>query len=160
MTNKKKILNVIGGIAGIAFSILIIGQLLPKEEESCKETSEKIIFYPESVYALYDWFEKGCPPEVIPELLTIPANQIMEQLLLQNENNAPMFKDVLYGFSCNHALPEDTYLIEEAYTNRQQVIELMSALSDSAIAGKTIEYVLEYFLQNSNLLNNFRYISP
>ncbi|MDR2907852.1 MAG: hypothetical protein LBU91_07695 [Bacteroidales bacterium] len=104
-----------------------------------------ITIHSESVDSLLRWFNNGCSTEEIPSLLRIPANQIMEQLLHSNEKDAITFSEALHRFSAEHSLPNNDYLLNDAYTKREQISALMKAFTDSVIKKQPLDDVKTYF---------------
>ncbi len=108
------------------------------------KAQERIIIYSESIDSLFNWFNNGFMEDEIAHLLTIPANQIMEQLLLENEKDASTFTDVLLRFKVEHSLPNNDYLLNDAYEKQEQILKLRKSLLDFILDHDPIGYVKGY----------------
>jgi len=109
------------------------------------KAQQKLVVHAESVDSLFKWFDSGFQVEQIPSLLTLPANQFMEQLLFENEKESVTFSEALHSFSAQHPLSDNPYLLNEAYENRTQITELLSRLTDSIHDNRILDYVTGYF---------------
>lgn len=110
----------------------------------------KLIVHSESIDSLFFWFNNGSPANDVPYLLKIPANQIMEQLLFDREKDVSVFSDALLRFKDKYSLPDNDYLLNDAYNNRHQINILKDSLIEFTLENQPMEYVKGFFPADFN----------
>jgi len=112
------------------------------------KAQERIIVHSESIDSLFNWFNNGFTENKVSHLSAIPANQIMEQLLFENEKEASTFSDALLRFGTEHSLPNNDYLLNDAYEKQEQILKLRKSLLEFIFNHDPVEYVKGYLPSN------------
>jgi len=124
----------------IYLSILFIFPLFGQDNKK-----DEIIISSQSVDSLLVWFDNGLSADKIPYLSAIPENQIMEQLLFRKEKKAILFSDALYNFSSNHYSPQNDYLLNTVYEDKEQIRLLKQEIKRTIFESQPIEYLKAFF---------------
>lgn len=104
----------------------------------------RLVLHSESIDSLFSWLDRGCLADEVPSLIDLPANQIMEQLWIKNENDTIFFSDVLSHFNPKDTLPDDYYLLNEAYKKKEQISLLKKRIFDSILDDAILKHVTNY----------------
>lgn len=106
---------------------------------------QRIVLDTKAASSLLEWFSSDCPRSEIERLVTIPANQLMEQSLLHAEDDAKPFSVALEEFSQNGSTLNNLYLLNDAYSKRLEIAELVGKLSIANYSESIYSNVIKYF---------------
>ena len=98
-----------------------------------------------SVDSLLKWMNSGRKAEQIPLFADLPANQLMEQLLKENDKVGLSFKEALQKFSANDSVSGNLYLLNDAYAKRAAIADLLPAIKNNEFSSSLYRRVLIYF---------------
>jgi hypothetical protein len=104
----------------------------------------RLQFHTESVEALLAWFDNGFPAEAIPKLTPLPANRLMEQMVMLRETgDVSPFADALAAFADDSTRTD--YLLADAYSRREHIAGLVEKLANPAVTEHIWQYVTGFF---------------
>ncbi len=106
---------------------------------------KKLSFHTESVDSLLVWMAKGCDKNKINNFINQPANQIMEQLLIRNEESVSDFRRVLEEFNINDSISGNSYLINNAYKRQTEIANLLKIIKKTEFSAEVYNRVIKYF---------------
>ncbi len=92
-----------------------------------------------------EWLNQENKSQSISRIAMLPANQLMEQLLLQNEKEAETFATILSKFLQGDSLPEIDYLINDACSQKEEITELIQHISKNDFLDEVYERAGYYF---------------
>lgn len=106
----------------------------------------KLIFHTEFVDELMRWMSSGCSTTNANKLVLYPAASIMEQLLKTQEGSStPVFSDVLKRYNYADSTSGNTYLLNEAYKYKRDIVDLLEEIKKSNFTDSIYSRVLKYF---------------
>lgn len=98
-----------------------------------------------SVDSLLVWMERGCDKEKVEMLTLHPAARIMEQIITLHVHDVANFADALHTFSTYRKIPDNLYLLNEAYANRAPIHQLFAEIKREDFLKETSHRALPYF---------------
>lgn len=121
----------------------------------------KFIINTQATDSLIAWFNNGCKKIQIDNLVTLPGNQFMEQLLLKEESATPKFKELLTKFIVDKKVDNNYYLLNDAYKDKDSIAVLLDLFKLSNLTDNLFNYDKSFFPSYYKPDCNFEfYFSP
>ena len=86
-----------------------------------------------------EWLNQDNKSQSISIIAMLPANQLMEELLLQNEEQAETFETILNKFLQGDSLPEIDYQIKDANDRKEEITELIQHITRTGFLDEIYE---------------------
>jgi len=118
-------------------------------------SQNKLIFHTEYLDTIISWFNAGCPKNSIDILVLYPESQIMEQLLINQEKNVPLFKNYLIHYNPQDSSSGSKYLLNEAYIKSKEIAALINKIKESDFSDSVYSRVLSYFPEDYTPTRNY-----
>jgi hypothetical protein len=119
------------------------------------KAQSQVKIHSHSAEALLSWMNHNKPLSEINRIKKLPGSQIMEQLMLQQNNKAIAFNEILTEFAEKDSIPDNQYLLNEVFKNRNDLKKILSTVKKSDLLGKTYQRAIQYFPDNYAPSENF-----